>query len=145
MSKYRLAADRSDMRMAQRFLREQGFAFDHTRLSFPVVMAFADGKLVGVFGTTIQDDMIIAGPMAVLDDRPRWRTALRLFDLYDVAMAAMGVSSYVVAAEQGSVSHKAIKTAEGEPYAVKGDMEYFIRRLRNDGRRHDSRSTEANG
>lgn len=132
MTVYRLAKNPGDYAAAQALLKQEGF--ERETLTFPTILALdeLDGyKCVGVLSTRIQDKMIIAGPLALRSDRRRAKAAIRLIDLYDIAMRGIGIISYIFHTEEGSVLDKSIeRLLPGmEPYAVQNGQRFFIRRL----------------
>jgi|SRR4249919_3225221 hypothetical protein len=130
MTVYRLAKNPGDYAAAHALLRAEGYP--KQKLQFPTVMAFdADFKAVGVAATRIEDEMIVMGPLCLKSDRRRPRTAIRLIDLYDIAMRGMGITSYIFHIEQGNLWEKLVNKAMPDltPYAMRDGINYYIRRL----------------
>ncbi len=128
MTAYRIARNPGDFAAAQELARKEGFV--KVKMTLPTILAFDGNDLVGVLATRIQDNMIVAGPMALKSDRRRPRTALRLAELYDIAMKGMGVTSYIFNTEAGGVMDQIVqKLGVAEQYASTGAENYYIRRL----------------
>lgn len=130
MTVYRLAKNPGEYASAHSLLREEGGK--DQKLSFPTVLALGDDrKLVGFLGTTIQDKMIVAGPLILKSDRRRVRAAIRLIDFYEITLRALGVSRYIFYTEENSIIDKGLKriNVDMEPYAVENGIKFFVRRL----------------
>jgi hypothetical protein len=132
MTVYRLARTPGDYAAAQSMLKGEGFA--NETLMFPTILALDElngYRVVGVLSTRIQDKMIIAGPLALQSERRRARTAIRLIDLYDIAMRGIGIISYIFHTEEGSIIDKSLAKMfpDMEPYAVENGQRFFVRRL----------------
>jgi len=90
---YKLASTQLHYGQANRFLR--GNNVDYTGLSFPTIIAYKKGKVIGVLGTHPQTDIIMAGPLFV--DNPDGSNAfatLRLIEAYENVMRHAKVSAY---------------------------------------------------
>jgi hypothetical protein len=100
-------------------------------LKFPTILAINEGDVVGVVGTTIQNKMIIAGPLAIDSSQRRVFTALRLMEAYDTAMRNIGVRTYILPVEQGSLLGKIVERyyKDVTPYAGNGNVMFYTRRL----------------
>lgn len=100
-------------------------------LGFPTIMAFQDQELVGICGTHIVDDLVVAGPLILRSDKRRAFTALRLCVEYEAEMRRLGIKSFIFSAEIGSVMEEAVDRymINMKPYAEKGSRKFYIRKI----------------
>ena len=101
-------------------------------LEFPTILAFEPDRLVGLLGTHYQDELMIAGPLVLQSDFPRFKTALTLCEAYDHAMRTLGIKSFIMYVDKGNIMHQAIERYNPpgvEEYAREGDRIFYIRRL----------------
>jgi hypothetical protein len=125
---YRLAKNPGEYAAAHALLKAEGF--EKQELRFPTILALDEGDVVGLISTHIQDKMIIAGPLCLKSDRRRARAAIRLIDLYDIAMRGMGITSYIFHTETDSILDKsAQKMGIGEFYAERNGVRFYVKRL----------------
>lgn len=126
---FKVAENAGDYRGIRRLVREA--EFPDVRASFPTVMAFEDKKLVGALCTDTSQDMVVAGPLVMKADRRRPMLALRLCEQYEHSLRNLGIVSYIMAVQRGSLLHKAIEryTPEMQPYASEGGQDFYVRRL----------------
>lgn len=132
MTAYRIANNPGDYNSAHDLMKAEGFPSQ--KLSFPTVLAIDDGKTVGLLSTRIQNKMIVAGPLVLASDRMRVHTAIKLCELYEIALAAMGITTFLFHTEEGSTVDQFIERySYMKPYQVDGKQKFFIRRI-DDGR-----------
>jgi len=96
-------------------------------------MAWEVDQLVGILGTRICNQMIIAGPLALLQDRRRTMTAVRLCEAYISAMRTMGIETFILGTKEGDFIHKGIQRIHPslQPYRVEGDRLFYVWRTDN--------------
>lgn len=128
MNSYKIADSSWDYKAAHWLIHAEGMQAE--RLSFPTLLAFEEGAPVGVLGTHIQGGMIIAGPLVIRSDRRRVITAIRMAELYEIAMRGMGVTTFLFHTEEGSAVDRFIRRySDMQPYATEGKQKFFIRRI----------------
>jgi hypothetical protein len=125
---YKIAVTPADFHQAHALMREEGVP--EQSLGFPTVMALEDDEIIGIIGTDIQNDMILAGPLVVKSDRKRIMSAIKMVEMYEMALRAVKISTFIFYVEEGSFLDKMIaRYSEYQPYAVQGTKKFFIRRL----------------
>lgn len=127
----RVAQNPGDYKLARDLLRAEDKVPEQP-LKFPTIIAFNDDdKVVGVIATTIQEGMIIAGPLAVDSSQRRIFTALKLMQAYDNAMMKVGIFTYILPVEYGSLVAAVIDRyyPHVSPYAETDDVCFYTRRL----------------
>jgi hypothetical protein len=130
--RYVVASTPGHYQAVHRFLREEGVE-EKQHLAFPTIMAFdADDDLVGVCGTRIVDKMILAGPLMVRTDYRRLFTILRLCEAYEAAMSQIGVSTFILSVEHGSILQRGMERyfPDEKPYATEGNYDYYAWKVR---------------
>jgi len=124
---YKIARNPGDYSRAHALMRSEGFA--KQRLSFPTLLALDEG-VVGVIGTNITNNMILAGPLVIKSDRRRIVTAIRMVEMYEVAMKGLGIKTFIFGVDQGSFLEKLIERyGYLPPYAEEEGKKFYIRRL----------------
>lgn len=88
---YRLARTPQDYKRCHTLLAVHGQ--DEPQLSWPTIMAWRDGEVVGCLSTQATKEAIIAGPIAVISPRPFW-AMVRLAEAYEVVLRQAGVQGY---------------------------------------------------
>lgn len=132
MTDYKLVSGSRDYEKARKFYASEGM--EHGKLSFPTVLALEEDEVIGALSTRAKDKkrgLIVAGPLAVRWDRPRFMTVIRLVDAYDNVMRAAGVASYIHFVERNNEKWLDFvrRTEQGEPYAETADHIFFLKRL----------------
>lgn len=122
---YRLIG-RKDYRAAHQFIASEGFA--RSTLGFPTIVAEREGELIGLLGTVIKDNMILAGPLVIKSDRPRSFTLVRLVEAYEAAMRHIGVKSYIFGSDNPKLLEHLTELGL-KPYAVENGVSFFVRKL----------------
>ena len=125
--RYREASpkDQSDV---NKLLRS--FGFPEQDVLWPTILAHDDDGLVGIMATTPNDQMVLAGPLVMRDDKRRPITLIRMVELYEAALGAVGVRSYIFHTRMDGPLYKHVKTLfEIEPYASDGENAFFHRRF----------------
>jgi hypothetical protein len=130
--KFRRAASSADYKLAHALMRNENAP--KQSLGFPTMLAFEGDKLVGILGTSIQNNMIVAGPLLLRSDKRRAFTALHLCVEYEEDLHTLGIKSYIFSAEEGGIMEEAVKRyMHGmEPYAIENGRKFYIRRLDKD-------------
>jgi len=116
--------------IAKRLMAEEGI--EAVELKFPTVLAFEPDRLVGFLGTHYQEDLIIAGPLVLQSDYPRFRTALALCEAYEHAMRTMGIKSFIMHVDKGNIMHQAIERYNPpglNAYAEDNKRIFYVRSL----------------
>lgn len=128
---YHLAKDAGDYRYVHQFLREQGEEVSRSLTSPTVAAIDGEGAIVGVLGTTIQNDMIVAGPLLIAKELRGYRIIIHLIDFYDLALSSLGITSYVFSVEKGNDRWLNLvkRVYDIEPYAEKDGVLFFIKRI----------------
>ena len=128
---YRLASKPDDYRKAQALMKAEGVP--KQELGFPTILAIEDKRAVGMISTNIQNDMVIAGPLVVRSDRRRVMTAIRMVEMYEMALRGMGLATFIFHVDEGTFLDRVIKRYgdKYQPYAVEGTRKFFVRRLTN--------------
>jgi hypothetical protein len=125
---FRIANSPTDFHRAHDLMRAEGVS--EQSLGFPTMMAFDDKEPVGLIGTSIQKGMIIAGPLVVKSDRRRIHMAIKMVEMYEMALRGMGISTFIFHVEEGGFLDKMIsRYSDYQPYATEGKKKFFIRRL----------------
>lgn len=126
---YRIAEHAGDYRKIHELMKAEGFP--PGRVSFPTLMAFRGDELVGFIATDTTQNMVIAGPMALKSDIKRPVLALRLAEKYEQVLKNLGIKSFIIAADPGSIVDQAIKRyfPDWKPYAGDGQRLYYLRRI----------------
>lgn len=129
---FRRAATQQDYKLAHALMRAE--KAPKQSLGFPTMLAFDGDQLVGILGTMIQRNMIVAGPLLVRSDKRRAFTALQLCVKYEEDLTSLGIRTYLFSAEEGGIMEEAVKRyMHGmEPYAVENGRKWYIRRLDQD-------------
>jgi hypothetical protein len=75
--------------------------------------------------------MVVAGPLVLRSDRRRTFLALRLSEMYEQVMRELGMKSFILACEPGSLTHQAIQRylPDLQPYATTEKELFYVRRL----------------
>jgi len=130
MTKYKIAESSADYKKAHALVKDVGIEGEF-QLSFPTILAVEDDEIVGVLGTNIEQDYILAGPLALKKDKKRSFTILRLVELYDFTMREAGIRSYLFCTELGNTKWLEYVERLGglQPYSYKGGHAWFIRDL----------------
>lgn len=130
MTHYRLATAPTDYKLAHQLFKNEGIE-DVDELSFPTMLAWDDGNLVGVLSTHVANKMIIAGPMVIKNDKPRYWTLIRLIEQYERVMRDAGVTSFIfsVPVDQYPEYVKQIDKLGMKPYAQEGGRNFYVRNL----------------
>lgn len=128
---YKIAENGFEYKQAHEFVKMWGVEGEF-KLSFPTILAIDGDEIVGVLGTNVEHNYILAGPLVVKGDKQRFRTILRLCEMYDLAMRTAGVQSYIFCTE---LSNKRwleyIDTVLGlVPYSYKDGRAWFLRDLK---------------
>ena len=130
MTHYRLAVSPQDYKLAHQLFKSEGIE-DVDELSFPTMTAWDDGTLVGVLSTHITDKVIVAGPMVIKNDKPRYWTLIRLIEQYERVMKQAGVTQFVfsVPVDQYPRYVEQIDKLGMKPYAQEGGRNFYVRNL----------------
>lgn len=126
MISYRVATSADDYAACRKLMYAAGIT--NNDLSFPTLMAIDDKGLLGFVGTTPRDDMVLAGPIVMRQDRSHAIVALRLAGMYEMTMKNMGISSFIFYAdEKDSVFVKAMQRyfPNVKPYAKTGSTLFY--------------------
>jgi len=128
---YKIAENGADYRKAHALIKESGMDREF-QLSFPTILAMENEEVVGVLGTNIEQDCILAGPLVLKQDKKRSFTILRLVELYDFTMRKAGIRSYLFCTELGNEKWLEYVERLGglKPYSYKGGHAWFIRDLK---------------
>lgn len=105
--KYTIAQNPGDYQAAHALLRQEKFT--KQVLGFPTIMAWEGKELIGFCGTRIHKQMIMAGPLVVRTDRRRLFTIMRLCEAYESAMGNLGITTFIIGAEIGSILSRGIQ------------------------------------
>lgn len=125
---FRTANSPKDFHKAHDLMRAEGVP--EQSLGFPTLMAFEDDEPIGLIGTNIQKGMIIAGPLVMKSDRRRIHTAIKMVEMYEMALRGMGISTFIFHVDEDSFLDKMIsRYSEYQPYATENKKKFFIRRL----------------
>ena len=118
---------------AHRLLRSESAG--KQSLGFPTIMAWDGDDLVGICGTRIVDKMILAGPLVVRTDKRRLFTILRLCEAYETAMSGIGVTSFILSVEHGSILQRGMERyfPDQKPYASEDGSDFYIWKVRGNG------------
>lgn len=124
---YMVARTEDDYKRVQAFLR--GTEFEGVNITYPTMMAFRKGKLVGVLGTYPSEQAVIAGPLLVRASKGEtpWVT-LRLAECYEAYLWTLGITQYVFTVSKKNKKQISILHRMGlEPYAstVKNNLWYM--------------------
>ena len=92
MTDYRLAHNSYMYKQANAFLRENGIEYD--RLSFPTIIAYREGEVLGVISTNPKENIIVAGPIFAKTEGNASFIYMRLIEAYDLIIKANRVSGY---------------------------------------------------
>lgn len=124
---YRIADSPKLLKQAHALIKAEGLS--KQELEFPTVVALED-KVIGLIGTKITNNMIVAGPLVIKSDRRRIMTAIRMVEMYEIAMKGLGISSFIFSVEDGSLLEKLIERYGYEPpYAEEEGRKFYVRRL----------------
>lgn len=99
---YRLARPGGEYNALYAMMRRNGVP--EQRLSWPVVVAERNDKLIGFLGTWDTANAIIAGP-TVIDGGRNMVVYLRLAEAYDNVMRLARISSYVFTVAKSNSAH----------------------------------------
>jgi hypothetical protein len=129
---YRVAESPDDYQECHTLMQMEGW--DKSELTFPTVMAHDESEaLVGFVATTPRDDMILAGPLVMRQDKRRPWTFMRLVGYYENAMRHMGVRSFIFSVDTSKSAFflKTLKkyVEEMQPYAGDGSKLFYVRNL----------------
>ena len=115
---------------AHRLIKAEGGG--RQSLGFPTILAYDGDDLVGMCGTRIVNKMILAGPLMVRTDRRRMFTVLRLCEAYEAAMGSMGISSFILSVDRGSVLQRAVERylPTQKPYATDDNTDFHVWKVR---------------
>jgi hypothetical protein len=106
------------------------------KMGFPTILVFdQDDKLVGFCGTRIYDKMIVAGPLVVRTDYRRLFTIMRLCEAYESAMSQIGVETFILSVEHGSILQRGMERyfPDQEPYATEDGYDFYTWKVRSYG------------
>lgn len=126
---YKVAVNPGDYARAHRLMKEYGGS--KQKLTFPTILAVKDGEVVGLIGTRIYKDMIVAGPVVVRRTMGALG-AIRLVEAYENAMRNMGIEWFIFWTDgEQSIIEKAIRRFNPEmtPYSIKGSKRFYRRLL----------------
>jgi len=128
---YKIAENGADYRKAHALLKAEGIEKEF-QLSFPTILAVEEDEVVGVLGTNIEQDYILAGPLVLKKDKKRSFTILRLVELYDFTMREAGIRSYLfsTALENEKWLEYVERLGGLKPYSYKNGQAWFIRNLK---------------
>lgn len=125
---YKIAQAPTDFHKAHNLMREEGVP--EQTLGFPTMMAMEGDDAIGIISTEIQKGMIVAGPLVMKSDRRRILSAIKMVEMYEMALRAMKISTFIFHVEEGSFLDKMIsRYSEYQPYMIEGTRKFFIRRL----------------
>lgn len=129
--KFKVADSADDYMDCQALLQHEG-SFPMQKLEYPTIMAFNDkDDLVGFLSTELQDDLIIAGPLVLKQDRTRPFTALSLITIYEAALKSMGISRFIfyvdTALTKGYARGIEKYFPDMTPYAEQGTKKFYVR------------------
>lgn len=126
---YNLCRTEKDYAIVQEFLK--GTPFERLECTFPTVLAYRYGNLVGVLGTRPSDEAVIAGPLCIKSPPPEGAyVALRLIEFYDATLKALGIVQYVFPVEKKNAHQlDMISRAGFKPYAERAGNYWFKRWL----------------
>lgn len=129
--KLRVASNPGDYAKVSALLKAEGVDMGEHSLTTPTIVAYDGDKVVGVVGTTIQDKMVIAGPLVLESSHRRVFLGIRLIEAYENAMRNIGVKTYIIGVEPGSLLARVKERyyPDLKPYAEEGGMMFFTRRL----------------
>ena len=107
-------------------MRSEGF--EKSKLGFPTLMAYEGEELIGIVGTRVHKGMIVGGPLVVRTDRRRLFTILRLCEAYDNAMKSLGISTFILSVDKGSILDRGMARyfPQQAPYAEDEGNRYFL-------------------
>lgn len=121
-------ANPDDTKEINKLLRS--YDWPEQELAWPTIVAHDDSGLIGIFGTTPHTEMVLAGPLVMRDDKRRPMTLIRLVELYEAALSAVGIKSYIFHTRPDGPLYKYVRTVFGiEPYSSDGENHFFIRRI----------------
>src|SRR5262245_22423375 len=139
---------------AHQLMRSEGVEQKQS-LSFPTVMAWDGDALVGICGTRIVDKMILGGPLVVRTDHRRLFTIMRLCEAYEEAMKNIGIESFILSVEHGSILHRGMERYHPHlrPYATEDGSDFYVWKVKGYGNQSQraasftggARSTEESG
>jgi hypothetical protein len=124
---YCLAASPEDYAEARALALSEGF--DAASYKFPTVLAFEDQTMIGALGTQDNPEMIVAGPLVVRQDRPRYWTIVRLFDGYEAALRYLKMESYIFSTDDPKMASIVDRLWGLKPYSRKHGTNWYIKRL----------------
>ena len=125
---YRVANNPGDYAAARKLIKEKNV--EAPKLTFPTILAWKDGELLGLLGTYVKQSVPYLGPL-VLKYPSRPFTGIRLLDSYDNVMRATGVEAYAIFVykEEGDMQ-KWIELMPGAKLRATTDEGWhYIRRL----------------
>ena len=127
---YRIADGAGDYRKAHALIKAEGIE-EKFQLSFPTLLAMEEDEVVGVLGTNVEQDYILAGPLVLKSDKKRSFTIVRLVDLYDTTMRACGIKSFLFCTELTNTKWLEYidKVLGFKPYCEEDGRAWFIRNL----------------
>lgn len=125
-TEYLLTKDPGILERAHAFCDARGF--DTTHMVFPTIMALRDNKVIGVIGTQLINDMIIAGPFVV--DTGNGHNGLvpyRLVDKYFTVMRNLGIAEFYCFVEKDNKRYKNMLEAllNIEPFSFHQDAWWY--------------------
>lgn len=130
-TRYRIAENGADYRKAHELIKAEGEEGEF-QLSFPTLLALDEGECVGVLGTNITQNYILAGPLVLKSDKKRTFTIIRLVELYDATMRTAGIRSFIFATDLKN--KKWLEYIDNvlhlTPYSYKDGKAWFIRNLK---------------
>lgn len=137
---FTIAGTEEDYELAHGLMLAEGLS--DQRLDFPTILAFEGDDLVGMLGTDLSDDMVVAGPLVLKAGKRRVVTYVKIGEFYEATLRALDIYSYVMSTEAGSTVAKAFAkyTPDNLPYAKEGERLFFIRKL-DDGRQSQRTGT----
>jgi hypothetical protein len=124
--RYRIAENADDYLNCHALMRQTGMPDQD--IGFPTLMAIDESGLIGFIATTPRNDMVLAGPMVMRQDKRRPMTALRLATMYERVLGDMGITSFIFYAdEKDSVFVRAMERyfPDVKPYLKKGSTLFY--------------------
>ena len=128
MTEYTIARPGVDYRRCHELIRSHDASLDH-RISWPTVMAYRDGELVGLLATTQSRHGLVAGPLLVSDEiHVKSFVGLRLIETYDTLMRDIGVKAYLFSMKQAAIGM--VQRGSGLiPYSLSNGQAWYVRQL----------------
>ena len=125
-TEYVLTKDPAVLERAHTFCHARGF--DTTWMCFPTIIAIRDKKVVGVIGTQIVNDTIVAGPFVVeLPGGHNGMVPYRLVEKYFTVMRNLGITEFYAFVDKDNLAYKKMLEAllEVEPFRFHEDAWWY--------------------